>query len=338
MTNIEVPYRVRFFNELAKHCDLTVLYESRSSASRNKTWAKSVEVCHKVKYLSNGYAAVSDILKEVRLGYDKIIVGCYNSPIQMTAILAMKAMRIPYIINLDGETFLDGNSLKAMLKRFFLSGAQSFLVAGEKSAQSVKKYFADKEVVPYYFSSLSQEELTENAQKSGGKRTNTILVVAQYLFVKGNDVVLEAARMDPTLHYKFVGMGSRTKKFINDFDIPENVEIIPFLQKKELEQEYQNCAMLVLPTRQECWGLVINEAASFGMPIVSTWGSGAAIEFLSAIYPQYLAKPGDPGDLQRCVRLCYDSNSRKEYGEYLVKKSSLYSIERSVVAHCQCLN
>ena len=39
LTNIEVPYRVRFFNELARHCDLTVLYERECSANRDAAWA-----------------------------------------------------------------------------------------------------------------------------------------------------------------------------------------------------------------------------------------------------------------------------------------------------------
>jgi len=64
-------------------------------------------------------------------------------------------------------------------------------------------------------------------------------------------------------------------------DLIFEANLMSLPEDKELEEEYKTCAMLVLPTRQECWGLVINEAASFGMPIVSTWGSGAAVEFLS---------------------------------------------------------
>lgn len=41
LTNIEVPYRVRFFNELARFCDLTVVYERRFSDGRDRTWMES---------------------------------------------------------------------------------------------------------------------------------------------------------------------------------------------------------------------------------------------------------------------------------------------------------
>lgn len=37
-TNLPSPYRVDFFNEFGKYCDLTVLYERHSSSERNAAW------------------------------------------------------------------------------------------------------------------------------------------------------------------------------------------------------------------------------------------------------------------------------------------------------------
>jgi len=339
LTNIEVPYRVRFFNELAKYCDLTVLYERERSANRNQTWANSVQLNFRVKYLNglnigNENSFSLKILKEVLSKYDSIVVGCYNSPVQMLAILVMRLCRIPYILNLDGEAFLSGNGLKKKLKRFFASGAEKYLVAGEQSAESLKNALGKENVViPYYFSSLSEQEIAEHRLLSGKDRNDTILVVGQYFDYKGMDVALEAARLDQSLRYKFVGMGSRTALFQQALEIPENVELIPFLQKQELEEEYKTCAMLVLPTRQECWGLVINEAASFGMPIVSTWGSGAAVEFLSKEYPHYLAEPGNAESLYECIALVRNDPQKANYSTYLLERTRKYSIENNVREH-----
>ena len=85
-------------------------------------------------------------------------------------------------------------------------------------------------------------------------------------------MTFRVACMDSSIRYKFVGMGKRTELFLKEMgNMPENVKVIPFLQKSDLEEEYRRCSLLLLPTRQECWGLVVNEAASFGTPIVSTW-------------------------------------------------------------------
>jgi glycosyltransferase involved in cell wall biosynthesis len=160
-------------------------------------------------------------------------------------------------------------------------------------------------------------------------------VVGQYFEYKGMDVALAAAKMDKTIQYKFVGMGKRTPLFMAELmSDAENIEVVPFLEKKALEKEYRSCMMLVLPSRQECWGLVVNEAASFGTPLVSTWGSGAAVEFIADDYPQFLAEPGNSASLYKCIKLLKESE-KKEYSVYLKKKSARYSIEKSVAAHLE---
>ena len=343
LSNIEVPYRVRFFNELAKEYDLTVLYERVRSKNRNVEWSSGEKSTFNYSFL-NGIKIGNEnsfspyILKYIKSDYDMIIVGCYNSPVQMFAILMMRLLKIPYLINLDGEVFLTGKGLKTKLKKFFLSKAKGYLVAGEKAALSIKSAFAGENIYPYYFSSLSDNEILEHSKASiSSKRNDNVLVVGQYFDYKGLDVALEAAKQDLSVKYLFVGTGLRTEKFMSDHLIPENVEIIPFLQKNELKEQYLSCGMMVLPSRQECWGLAVNEAASFGLPIVSTWGCGAAVEFLSDEYSQYLAQSGDAKSLLKCIHRLRKDENKKEYSEFLISKSVCYSIEKSVEIHKKCL-
>lgn len=341
LSNIEIPYRVRFFNELAKHCDLTVLYERASSGNRDKIWASSEKRDFKVGYLngisiSNEQAFSFGIFKYILRNFDCIIVGCYNSPVQAMAIAAMRVLRIPYFLNVDGEVFIKGNSLKVRLKKWFLTGATGYLAAGEKSASSLARVAGNVVVTAYHFSSLTEKELEQNRiQVQNELRNGKILVVGQFFDYKGMDIALEAAKMDTSISYQFVGMGKRSELFRQRYNVDEipNVEVIPFLQKKEMERAYRSCALLLLPSRQECWGLVINEAASFGTPVVSTWGSGAAVEFLADTYPQYLAEPCDVQSLLKCIRSLLQEQDTTAYGQFLMEKSAAYSIEKSVAAH-----
>lgn len=338
LTNLEVPYRVAFFNQLAKQCDLTVLYE-RKKSTRDAKWIGSEKINHTVMYLDginigNENSFSLKIAEIVRRKWDLVIVGCYNSKVQMFAMMVMRLFGIPFAINLDGEQFI-GSGIKSSLKKMFLRGANAYLIAGHKTAENLKKALGVTKVYPYNFSSLTKKEVSENSGKYS--RNNTVLVVGQYFDYKGMDVAYKTAALDTSIKYKFVGMGKRTELFIQEIGgETDNVEIIPFLEKSKLFEEYKNCAMLLLPTRQECWGLVINEAASFGMPIVSTIGSGAAVEFLSDEYPQFLAKPDSPEELLYCVRKCFDAN-RDEYGNFLIRKSKDYTIEENVIVHIDLL-
>lgn len=334
ISNIEVPYRVQFFNEVAKYCDLIVVYERSKSLNRDEKWASSTENNFRTFYL-DGYMLGNEssfslgIVKYLFGEFDEIVFGCYNTPMQMFSILLMRIFHKRYCINIDGETFITDNGIKSKLKKFFLKGAYKYFAAGEKCAKTLSKKIRNIDVYPYYFSSLTDREIEEHLHEKEN-RENFILVVGQYFDYKGLDIAVKVAEMDSNRFYKFVGMGKRTNQFIEDCNLSRlnNVEVIPFLQKEELEMQYKRAKVVVLPSRQECWGLVINEAASFGVPIVSTWGSGAAVEFLSDQYPQFLARPDDAVSMYECIKLVMNSDT-SEYISYLYKNGKRYSIEKS---------
>lgn len=335
ISNIEVPYRTEFFNQLSKSVDLTVLYERKKSANRDEKWTSSIKANYKIEYLEgikvkNEYSFDLKILKYVfSNNYDKIIIGCYNSPSQILAILLMRLFRKKYILNLDGEYFLDGKSFKQKIKRFLIKGAQDYLIAGEKSGENLSKYVSKEKIHPYYFSSLTEKEINENSKHINQNINNTILVVGQYFDYKGLDIALECAKLDQSIKYKFVGSGKRSnllKEKAEELNL-KNVEIIPFLNKEELYKEYQESMCLLLPSRRECWGLVINEAASFGCPIISTKECGAAIEFLDE---EFLANTNDPNDLYKRIDLFNKIKDIDVFKRKLIEKSKKYTIEKSV--------
>lgn len=326
--NIQVPYRVRFFNALAEHCHLTVLYESRGCGQRDPRWAGSENSRFRVCYFGKNTISL------LEAPWDAVILGCYHTPRQILIGAYLRLRGKSYTISLDGEPFLEGRGWKARCKRWLLSWAKNYLAAGNMAADALKKTVGAKGVTAYPFSALSEEEIPLRPVSDG--RHQRILVVGQYFPYKGMDVALEAARRDSRLEYCFVGMGSRTERFRREQSIPPNVRLIPFLQKEELRREMARCALLVLPSRRECWGLVVNEAAALGTAVVSTWGSGAAVEFLGRERPQFLATPADPEDLLRCIHDCLRCD-RAAYGAFLQEKSRNYTIEAMVRAHLQFL-
>lgn len=338
-----MPYRTKFFNLLTKYCDMMVLYDNCKNGERNAKWTHSISIHHRCYFLNHKHIhqifAWLEILFWVSKKWDVRIVGCINSKIEIVAILYMRLFHIPYVLNLDGETFFDGNGIKSRIKRFIARGAKAYLVAGEKSAYSLKKAIGSVPICIFNFSSLTEKELAEHRQNST-LRKDYILVVGGYFPYKGLDVVLETAKLMPYITFKLVGSGKKSNLLIekiNSMNI-KNVQVVPFLQSDGLYQEYKQCKLFVLPTVQECWGLVVNEAASFGTPIVSTWGSGAAVEFLSDEYSQFLAEPSDAVSLKEAIAAYLKFNHKKEYANYLMNKSKDYSIEEMCRKHIQFIN
>ena len=337
ISNIEVPYRTEYFNQLSKEVDLTVLYERKKSSNRDDNWTNSVERNFKTKYLK-GFKFKNEYSFDLRIikyaftkKYDQIIIGCYNSPSQMILIFLMKLFRRKYILNLDGEIFVSNKSFKNRIKLFFIKGAKKYLIAGHESAINLSKFVKKEKIYPYNFSSLTSNEVINNSKEININNNKYIIVVGQYFDYKGLDVALEVAKKDKYNNYKFIGSGNRSellKEKAKSMNI-SNIEIIPFLQKNDLFNEYKNCKALFLPTNQECWGLVVNEAASFGCPIVSTYGSGAACEFLKEKYSCFLAQPGNVDEMIKCIKQL-DCINLEQYKKDLLHKSSTYSIEENV--------
>ena len=342
-SNIEVPYRNKFFNQLSKFVDLTILYEKRSAKSRNLDWCSSIERRYKVKYIYTNHwpkslIKIINIFKTIILKkYDYIIIGCYNTPWQMFTILLLRFFKKSYIINLDGEQFFSKSfSFKNVLKSYFLKGANRYLIAGIHSAENLKScsFIDPSRVISYNFSSLTNEEIKTNSSKIRiNKNNKVVLVVGRYYPYKGLDVAVKVARKDKSIQYVFVGMGDRSKNFENDFCLynDQNIKVIPFLQQSDLEQLYLSADAFLLPSRKECWGLVINQAASYGLPIVSTDGSGAAIDFISDAYSKYIAQNSNAEDIYN--KLCDVFNANSDYSDYLIKRSAEYSIESMVETH-----
>lgn len=115
LTNLAAPYRVDFFNELSKYCDLTVLFERKRAADRDDRWYsnnyKFKAIFLNSKNIGNEASLSFEVLKYLKENFDYIILGGYSTPTAMIASTYMKLHKIPYILNADGG-FINDNERK----------------------------------------------------------------------------------------------------------------------------------------------------------------------------------------------------------------------------------
>ena len=341
LTNIPAPYRVEFFNQLAGEVDLTVAYEERSDGVRDDGWLVREGMRHKAVFLEDeagkGILARSRAVRRLVSmgGYDLVVVGCYNSQVEALAIPWFKQSRQCYLVNVDGMYF-SGVGAKKRLRDRLIAGANGYLIAGERTGGVLRAVVGDKPVFPYRFSSLTRELIEKNGiAAEAATREDFVLCVAQYEDYKGVDVLLEMTKSMPEMAFALVGSGRRASKLCAAAKDCSNVAVVDFLDRDLLGDLYLRCAALVLPSRQECWGLVINEALSYGVTVVSTWGSGAAVELISDIAPKRLAEPGDAVSLEKALRLSLDCTleERSSLDRCLRERAAEYSIEAMVEGH-----
>lgn len=165
LTNIPAPYRVDFFNELGKYCDLTVTFESRTAANRNPRWMAGEyqnfrAVFMKGVRIKNGQVLCADILKIIKKGFDQIILGGYAAPTTMLAIEYMRMKHIPFWIEADGGIPSEDGGLKYQVKRHFISSAAGWFSSGKATTEYLVHYGAEESRVYWYpFTSLRAADI-----------------------------------------------------------------------------------------------------------------------------------------------------------------------------------
>ena len=117
LTNVPSPYRVTFFNELGRHCDLTVAYERNADADRDTSWS-SVSATNFAEVYLHGVQTRADaafcpeVLRYILdRTFNVVVVGGYSTPTGMWAITWLRALRIPYLLNVDGGLIKEDSKL-----------------------------------------------------------------------------------------------------------------------------------------------------------------------------------------------------------------------------------
>lgn len=357
ITNIPSPYRVDFFNEFGKLCELTVLFEKSTSSERDKSWNKQNFVNFNGIVLNGRSTAADkaicfDVLKYLdKNKFKHIIITSIATPTGILAIEYMKLFRIPYIIEGDGGFAKSGRGYKESFKRHLLKGAKGFFSTSSSLDDYYLWYGAKRrDIYRYTFTSLKNEEIlsspTGKRDKEKLKRMlgiaeeKTILSVGQMIHRKGYDILLKASKnISKDVGIYIIG-GQPTDYFLSlkqELDLP-NVHFVEFKTKDKLRDYYRMADIFVLPTREDLWGLVINEAMACGLPVITTDRCIAGLELVVDNSNGFLVRVEDPEMLSQKINLILSNDLLIEnMGKNSLAKIKNYTIENMAYRHIEVL-
>ena len=350
-TNVPSPYRVDFFNALGKLCDLTVLFETNSAKNRDTEWVADRITNFKAVFMK-GYrygeaeAVCFEVLKYLSLQkYDKIIIGMYSSITGMLAIEYMRMRKIPFILSSDGGMRKSDGYIRHLIKSHFISSASAWLSTGRITSDYLEYYGANKQnIYTYPFTSVKECDILDNPLTSEEKdyyrkklcmEEKTIaLSVGQFIYRKGYDILLAACKkLSKDVGVYIVG-GTPTDEYIRlKNELPyDNVHFIEFMPKDKLKDYYRAADVFVLPTREDIWGLVVNEAMANALPVITTDKCVSGTEMVISGVTGSLLSVGDECGLIEKIQdwKSYDAGT-------VLKVAREYSIEAMAKAHLEIL-
>ncbi len=353
ITNYPAPYRVQFFNALGQHYRLTVLFEETPAEQthRDPAWFADNFTHFEAVFLQTkkfrGRRISFEVLRWIRQKYDYVIVGVYAMLTAQLAITYMNRKHIPWFLETDGGFAKDGRGPVEWWKQRLISGAARWFSPGARADDYLAYYGADrKRIVRYPFTSLWARDLrtvpVSPAEKAalraelGIPETSMVLTVGQFIPRKANEILIEAARqLSPSVGVYLIG-GKPTETYtrrITAGHLP-NVHLLDFRKKDELKKYYQAADVFALPTREDIWGLVINEAMAQGLPVVASDRCIAAQELVTEGENGFIVPVNDPGALaEKLNGLLNDDGLRQSMAERALERIRPYTMEAMVEAH-----
>lgn len=289
-SNIPSPYFVNYADELGKYVDLTVVFELENATDRDNSWNGNLEdknfnvVFLNAKRKSNETGLSFKIKKYLKdKSFDRIIIANPTTPTGIVALLYCRRHKIPFIIQSEGGFQGSGKGFKERFKKYIMEKANMYLTGMGGDDDYFLMYGATKDRLRlYHFTSsyakdigdrvLTPEEKTSLKRELGIKQNKMILYVGQFIHRKGIDVLLKSYKgLGEDVCLYIIG-GEPTNEYlaiIKELKL-KNVNFIKFLTKDELRKYYQAADLFVMTTREDTWGLVVNEAMEHGLPVITT--------------------------------------------------------------------
>lgn len=341
LTNIPAPYRVDFFDYLKERYiedRFTIIYSSKNED--NRSWVVEEEKLKDAVFLDSATIAVrkrfdttylhipkgvQKVLKELK---PDVVVGSEYNPTVLQALRFCRKHRIPFVSWTDGTLFSERNRnfIQKFLRTYVVARADAYIGSSTKSKEAQIFYGADEKKCHISFLAVDVEQYLQQPQ---GKGTGKILCVGSLIERKGIDLLFRAlSHVESPYELYLAGNGSE-KQTLQDLakrlKIEDRIHFLGQLSKEELLKHYGDSDLFVLPTREDCFALVILEAMCAGLPIVCSRCADGAYDLIENGKNGLMVDPYDEMSFADALeKILQNEKLRKEMGSYSLKMTEKF--------------
>ena len=321
ISNIPSPYKVDLFWEMQKNTENYDFYPIYTNANEdNRSWTPdetkmfhSVILNSTVLKLRTGLdyryvhfpPSVNPVLN--RINPDVLIAWEYN-PAALLALRWCKRHQKKFIHATEGTLTSehDLNPVQKASRKYITQRADGFIACSTKAKEKLMAWGINEEDIEVALLTVNiAPYLSEPYTPVLGR----VLYVGSLAERKGLDLLIQAL---PLIRQKFelhiVGdkegeEKEKLKALLKTKHLDHTVVWRGFLQGEELRKEYQEAAVFVLPTREDCFGLVLVEALASGLPIVSSRYADGAYDVIQEGVNGTIVDPFIPSELAKGIEI-----------------------------------
>lgn len=349
------PYRVAVFKGLSEEFDVDIFFATDKDENRNKDYfIKKDQFRYYVLKDKEDKLYFKKCIKNIK-SYDLVLAYDWYLFYSMKVELKCRLYNIPYIINCDGA-FIDErsniiNKIKYKVKSYYIKNATKCFASGAYAKKYFEYYGADSSNISIHnFTSLNEEDIldcpiNENEKKNLREKLElsnkkTVLSIGQFIPRKGFDILLNVwSELDNDYQLVIIGGGDDKSSYLDIIEKKglKSVKIIEFLPKEKILEYYKAADIFVLLTREDIWGLVINESMANGLPVITTNRCIAGLELIEDGVNGYILDLNNNKEIKNKIRLLLENselyNNISKNNIKLIKNKTINNIVKSHISN-----
>lgn len=278
---------------------------------------------------------------------DLVVVGDYSAPTTQLAMRHLARRRRPWVFWGEKPGFQSRGRLASGVRRLLqrpLRRASAIAAIGSWAVGPYCDLAPGVAVVdiPYSCDLSPYRAAARRRAENPEHATIDFLFSGQLIPRKGVDVLIaafvEAAPACPAMRLLLLGSGPSRDRLAGDIPsaLADRVKFLGFKQPHELPAIFAAADVFVLPSRHDGWGVVINEAAGAGLPIVASDKVGAAHDLVRPGINGFVVPGGEVEALRDAMlSLARDPSLRRQFGAASQTIANDYDLEASVARWAQ---
>ena len=340
ITSIRTPYRTKQIEEICRENrehTIDVYYTANENEGRDWETNESNEFKEyflEGKKLSEKYGYINSGLIKIVKESDLRFIGGYEKPTYILLSILCKIYKKKYVIIFDGISISKINNqelrYKFIIKKFVIKNSHAIFGNGNVSF----KYFTQKfnypkeKIYNQYLTidgdkikSLSKyKDLYRNIIREKYKIDDSCKVLhysGRLIDIKNVEIIINAINniKDEKITLLVTGDGVEKDRLIK-LAKSLNVDIIVtgFINNQEdLFKHYYAADIFVLPSKEEPWGLVVNEAMYAKLPVLISKECGCSLDLVEN--NGYIFNPFDENDLTNKIKILLEDEKLEVKGE-----------------------
>ena len=376
VTSHPIQYQAPLFRELARHTSIHVYFAHRQSPVQQGAAGFGVSFDWDVNLL-DGYpytfldnrsrnpnvhnfsgCDTPDIGEKIaRGGFSAVLVTGWYLKSYWQAIRACSRLGIPVMVRGDSHLATPRSHIKkivkAVLHRWLVKQFDACLYVGERNREYLLHYgvpagrlfFSPHFVDSHWFRERARQSNRELVRRELGCDASETIVLfsGKFIGVKRPLDLIEALAVLGHRSIKtrgvFVGSGA-LEGAMRELAAARGISLVfaGFRNQSELPSLYAAADLLALPSDNETWGLVVNEAMACGTPAVVSDAVGCGPDMISPGETGAIFRAGDVNSLADALAKSACMRAKTSVQEALRHRTERYSVEAAAAGILDCIH